>query len=248
MLISVLTYVWDRHFPVFPDVQRSAVKVQCSTLRELQASPAVPASDCCVRPPLFGDAVAFVAVGQAPQSHTGVLIAVRTPRSACGNTSRRPSEKIKNICAVQTPIPFTFVSSSITFSSGHPAHSIQRQFTAVRRGPRDPADMSLSDSNTPRYAVPPSSRSRDAWESSPSGSRYASNFVRIDLAALPEICCDRIENTSIWKRFFPNSRANGPACRITSRITGSDSRMWRRPRFTSVGSRGIRFPSIIQLA
>src|SRR5690606_17788946 len=39
-------------------------------------------------------------------------IAFRMPRSSCGKTSGRPSEKIRNICAVQRPMPFTAISRS----------------------------------------------------------------------------------------------------------------------------------------
>src|SRR5215471_9665226 len=49
----------------------------------------------------------------------------------------------------------------------------------------------------------------------------------MDAAALPEICCPRIENTNARNRLRWGRMIKGPAFLITSRMMGSCRRRWR---------------------
>ena len=74
-------------------------------------SPDVPARDRAIWPPGSARRWQSRGVGQLGQA-VAVAHAARTPRSPAGKTSGRFMTKIKNISAVQTPIPLTAVKDS----------------------------------------------------------------------------------------------------------------------------------------
>ena len=53
------------------------------------------------------------------------------PRSATGSTSGRRRANIRNICAVQTPIPFTWVRCSITVRSSRVRQTLENHIAAL---------------------------------------------------------------------------------------------------------------------
>ena len=53
------------------------------------------------------------------------------PRSPSGKTSGRWSRKIRNISAVQRPMPFTCVSAAIDLFVGHRVHRVERHRAAA---------------------------------------------------------------------------------------------------------------------
>jgi hypothetical protein len=149
-----------------------------------------------------------------------------TPRSSCGNTSSRPNEKIRNIWAVQRPIPFTWMRCSTMPSSDK--RPICRRLTVPSFTFRTKSVMYAAfcgDTPTDRNSSTENWASCAAFNPVPTSFR---NRAMMEVAAMPEICWEMIEHTSIPKRSRSRPRVNGPTASITAFITGSAARRWRR--------------------
>ena len=79
------------------------------SMRGVEAPPEVPAGDRPVRPPGLGQGAAVARAWAARPARGGRGAPTRTPRSPTGRTSGRFRAKIRNISAVQTPIPLIAV-------------------------------------------------------------------------------------------------------------------------------------------
>ena len=159
---------------------------------------------------------------------TSALMAARTPRSSTGSTSSLPREKIRNISAVHLPIPFTWVSISITASSESlpicPTAPCRQAFS----GPGPEGRMPFAATGPPTKfgfsRVGPNSLRRlaagfkDALPSVPNGpGRRRGNLLRNDRTA-------RTPN-----RFRVGRKVKGPTAEITFRMTGSADQRWAIP-------------------
>ena len=157
-------------------------------------------------------------------------IPFRTPRSSTGKTFRRPSENIRNISAVQRPIPRTRISDPMISSSENrpivesrisPDSTLSARssmYSAFRC--EQPALRNGSTPNPRRHA----GVTRFEPESDSTRATTRSRTVR---AAAVEICCEMIDRTSIQNRSRSHFRVQGPTWPMTCRITGSTFRRCR---------------------
>ncbi len=153
---------------------------------------------------------------------------MRIPRSPHGNTSGRPRENIRNICAVHTPIPRTSTSRSITSASSYRCrlarHGSFRSARSVRSRMARSFCGEMPNCRSSGSLTPASTAGTIRC-----GATCASSRSLIDRAAFEEICCDTIDQTSISKRFRCGFKVQGPTRSITSLKIGSTRRRCRVP-------------------
>ena len=153
--------------------------------------------------------------------------ATRTPRSLAGKMSGRLRAKIRNISAVQTPIPLTAVSASVIASSSQESSNfVERNLPGddglgqVEHVPGLGAErptlrrLGLAELDQPRRAGAARRRSQTSRR-------------LIDAAALDEICWLMIERTSAPKRSGCGSSRQGPTRSMIARKCGSTRRRCR---------------------
>ena len=201
--------------------------------RQVQAAPAVPTGNRRIRPPRLGEPQALLLLRQLVEP-VKLRIAWRTPRSSYGKTSGRPSENIKNICAVQTPIPLICVNAAMISSSS--LRLIERRLTAplsTRSARSEHVTNLLPGTTRPPVAV--------LRPSAESPRRRACRGGRLDQPALNRSggmtgdLLGRIERTSIVKRSRSSLRPHGPTRSMTRRMCGHSRRRWRSARGEHAG-------------
>ena len=120
-------------------------------------------------------------------------IATRIPRSPTGKTSGRFSAKIRNISAVQTPMPLTAVSRATIALSSQPVEVIEEGLLSRERPRRGSRTYAPSHPTARRRAPPPRRRKQTLGEcGSPARARSRAS---IEAAAFEEICWPMIART-----------------------------------------------------
>jgi hypothetical protein len=151
-----------------------------------------------------------------------------SPRSSSGSTFGRIRWKIRNISAVQRPMPRIATSSSMMASSSIAAQALTCTLPASKCTARSRRYSTLrADSPAPRIAVM-SNASTSTGLTRPLPSSSAAKRSQTVCAAATEICWPTIERASVVKASPRLCRRPSPNCGMSLRITRSRRERWRQ--------------------